>query len=307
MDRKINLARIAGKTSKIPRAINSPVKNPILQNLAVGQSATQSPYFSPIAGRTRNRLIAKVEATKQLPNDVKPTLPSETVTKIEDKLATGPKKSPERKHIKVEYDENVKQDFVPVEIKQEIKEEIVEEEKPVKQAKKRSSGGNVKTESMKDEPNIKTEESEGSSLDTKHTKWEPTNWHQLLANIREMRKERTAPVDTMGCDKCYDEYVDEKTKRFHHLVALMLSSQTKDAVTYAAMSRLRKHGLTPEKMIETKVDELEQLLYPVGFYKTKAKHIQKTSQVLVKKFDSDIPNDIKGKLPKIFLEIHSHM
>lgn len=98
----------------------------------------------------------------------------------------------------------------------------------------------------------------------------------------------------MGCDKCYDEYSDEKTKRFHHLISLMLSSQTKDGVTYEAMGRLKRHGLTPQKMIETSTADLEQLLYPVGFYKTKAKHIQMTSQVLIDKFDSDIPNDIKG-------------
>lgn len=74
----------------------------------------------------------------------------------------------------------------------------------------------------------------------------------------------------------------------------MLSSQTKDAVTYEAMSRLKRHGLTPETMVGTSTSELEQLLYPVGFYKTKAKHIQKTSQILIDQFQSDIPNDIKG-------------
>ncbi|XP_053221613.1 endonuclease III-like protein 1 isoform X3 [Podarcis raffonei] len=45
----------------------------------------------------------------------------------------------------------------------------------------------------------KTNEAEG-----KKQKWEPKNWEQHLSNIREMRKERDAPVDQMGAGKCFD-------------------------------------------------------------------------------------------------------
>jgi endonuclease-3 len=45
-----------------------------------------------------------------------------------------------------------------------------------------------------------TEETENKKL-----KWEPKNWREVLNNLREMRKQRDAPVDTMGCDKCADE------------------------------------------------------------------------------------------------------
>lgn len=34
--------------------------------------------------------------------------------------------------------------------------------------------------------------------------FEPANWQQVLENIREMRKKRDAPVDSMGCEKCFD-------------------------------------------------------------------------------------------------------
>lgn len=36
---------------------------------------------------------------------------------------------------------------------------------------------------------------------------EPDNWAEVLENIREMRKDKNAPVDTMGCDKLYDDDV----------------------------------------------------------------------------------------------------
>lgn len=39
----------------------------------------------------------------------------------------------------------------------------------------------------------------------KKSRWEPNNWREVVTNIREMRRQRDAPVDTMGCDKCADE------------------------------------------------------------------------------------------------------
>lgn len=69
----------------------------------------------------------------------------------------------------------------------------------------------------------------------------------------------------------------------------MLSSQTKDQTTYDAMNRLKATGLTPQTMIAINVSELEKLLCPVSFYKTKVKNIQKAAQILIDQYDSDIP------------------
>lgn len=84
-----------------------------------------------------------------------------------------------------------------------------------------------------------------------------------------MRKKHPAPVDTMGCESCADENVDEKTKRYHTLLSLMLSSQTKDQITYEAMKRLkdRCEDLTPSNILKLSDFELEDLLKPVSFYK----------------------------------------
>jgi endonuclease III len=54
-----------------------------------------------------------------------------------------------------------------------------------------------------------------------------------------MRKDKTAAVDSMGSEKCCDKDAPDKTKRFQKLVALMLSSQTKDEITYQACQRLK--------------------------------------------------------------------
>lgn len=46
----------------------------------------------------------------------------------------------------------------------------------------------------------------------------------------------------------------------------MLSSQTKDEVNYAAMQRLKQHGLTVDKILEISDEQLGKLIYPVGFW-----------------------------------------
>lgn len=47
----------------------------------------------------------------------------------------------------------------------------------------------------------------------------------------------------------------------------MLSSQTKDETTYAAMERLRKHGLTLDNILRTELEVLGKLITPVSFWK----------------------------------------
>ncbi|KAH8395707.1 hypothetical protein KR222_010264, partial [Zaprionus bogoriensis] len=144
------------------------------------------------------------------------------------------------------------------------------------------------------------------------------DWWQQLQNIRMMRAETPAPVDTQGCHQCADADADAKvsmrsesrsaslshclqTQRFHKLVALMLSSQTKDEITFEAMKRLKAKTLTPSSVQQTPVDVLEGLLYPVSFYKNKAKYLKQTAAILVEKYDQDIPDSIEEllKLPGV--------
>ena len=66
--------------------------------------------------------------------------------------------------------------------------------------------------------------------------WKPENWEDVFENLRKMREIRNAPCDMGKADK--SKY-SEKERRFHCLVALMLSSQTKDEVNHAAVTRLK--------------------------------------------------------------------
>lgn len=71
--------------------------------------------------------------------------------------------------------------------------------------------------------------------------------------------------------------------------------------TFAACQRLKTIGFNAKSIAAAELSKLEQLLHPVGFYKTKAKHIKNSSLILVNDFDSDIPDTLEGlkRLPGV--------
>jgi len=77
---------------------------------------------------------------------------------------------------------------------------------------------------------------------------------------------------------------------FQTLISTILSARTKDSTTYPASKRLFAKFPTPQKLSRAKAREVERLIFPVGFYKTKAKHIVATSKILL--------CDFKGKVPR---------
>jgi endonuclease-3 len=81
----------------------------------------------------------------------------------------------------------------------------------------------------------------------------------------------------------------------------MLSSQTKDQITAAAMKRLQKHGLSAESISECNEDGLAELIKPVGFYRVKARNLIKTAQLICDAFEGDIPDSLEGlqRLPGV--------
>ena len=122
----------------------------------------------------------------------------------------------------------------------------------------------------------------------------PANWLQVYENVLKMRSGRDAPVDRMGCEKAHDDKAEDKVRRFQCLVSLMLSSQTKDEVNFAAMTRLKERGLTPENIVAMSDKELGELIYPVGFWKRKVAYLKRTSEILLREYDGDIPDTVNG-------------
>ncbi|CAM6097622.1 unnamed protein product [Calypogeia fissa] len=100
-----------------------------------------------------------------------------------------------------------------------------------------------------------------------------------------MRPGRDAPVDLLGPAQLVDKNAFLETQKFQVLVAAMISSQTRDAVTAAAMKRLHAlpGGLTVKHLAESdlSMERLEEVLKPVGFYRQKAKQLKSMAEILI--------------------------
>ena len=68
------------------------------------------------------------------------------------------------------------------------------------------------------------------------------------------------------------------------LIACILSLRTNDKTTYPATLRMLELAGTPEEMMEVDIEDLEKAIYPVGFYKNKAKQIIELSKEIVENF-----------------------
>ncbi|MDD3620539.1 MAG: exodeoxyribonuclease III, partial [Desulfobulbaceae bacterium] len=88
---------------------------------------------------------------------------------------------------------------------------------------------------------------------------------------------------------------------FRILVATILSARTRDEVTAAACRRLFKRVAAPEDLEALRVDELEKVIYPVGFYRSKAKHLARLPAALREYFQGRIPDDVESlvRLPGV--------
>eukprot|EP00045_Choanoeca_perplexa_P004950 m.42003 g.42003 ORF g.42003 m.42003 type:complete len:286 (+) comp12847_c0_seq1:82-939(+) len=123
----------------------------------------------------------------------------------------------------------------------------------------------------------------------------PAHWQAHLENIRTMRAKRDAPVDLLGCEVLADPAAEARIQQFHVLVALMLSSQTRDEQTAAATRRLQAlpGGLTPRNIIKLPEATIAETIQGVGFWRRKATYLKVTSQALVDNHDGCVPASLK--------------
>jgi endonuclease III len=79
---------------------------------------------------------------------------------------------------------------------------------------------------------------------------------------------------------------------FRILVGTILSSRTQDATTAAAVSKLFSRAKNPAELAALSEPEIEALIYPVGFYHTKAKQLKQLPAALEKNFNGRVPDEI---------------
>ncbi len=105
---------------------------------------------------------------------------------------------------------------------------------------------------------------------------------EILERIREKYLEWKKPVVT--------EMAQRRRDPFRVLISCILSLRTKDEVTKEASKRLFEAASTPEEMLKLSEEEIAKLIYPVGFYNTKAKNIKEICRTLVEKYNGRVPD-----------------
>ncbi len=83
---------------------------------------------------------------------------------------------------------------------------------------------------------------------------------------------------------------------FHILIATILSLRTKDTLTVVVAPRLFAVADTPQTMLELSEVQIAELIYPVGFYRTKARSIREVCALLLERYDGEVPNDLDALL-----------
>jgi endonuclease III len=82
---------------------------------------------------------------------------------------------------------------------------------------------------------------------------------------------------------------EQQEDPFQILIATILSARTQDATTHAASTRLFRRARTPRTMAKLSVKEIERLIYPVSFYRYKARYVKACCEMLVTRFHGRVP------------------
>lgn len=118
-----------------------------------------------------------------------------------------------------------------------------------------------------------------------HRLMRPEDIHEI---VRVLRKEvRQWPVPAIG------NYLETP---FTVLISCILSLRTQDKTTNAASERLFAIASTPKAMLAIPVGTIEKTIYPVSFYRVKAKTIHAISSEVLTRFGGNVPSTIEELL-----------
>ncbi len=106
----------------------------------------------------------------------------------------------------------------------------------------------------------------------------------VIRILKKETKKYTTPIVTEVKEKTSDPY--------KVLISCIISLRTKDRVTRESSRNLFLEAGTPEKMADIKESRIAELIYPAGFYKTKAKRIREISKTLTAQYNSKVPDEI---------------
>ena len=107
---------------------------------------------------------------------------------------------------------------------------------------------------------------------------------KILSSIKDLTDPLAPPVQS------FEKSIRSTPLRI--LISVLLSSRTKDGVTMGASERLFSAADTPEKILALGEVKIAELIYPVGFFRQKAKNIMKIAAKL-KETAGEVPTDFE--------------
>lgn len=112
---------------------------------------------------------------------------------------------------------------------------------------------------------------------------------EMMKALTEFFPEEAAPVITRISR-------GERSDPFIVLVGTLLSLRTKDETTEKVMDVLMPHVRTPRDLLRIPGGELEKMIYPVGFYRNKAKVLREVAATIIKSYGGRVPDTIEELL-----------
>ena len=112
--------------------------------------------------------------------------------------------------------------------------------------------------------------------------------HSVIRALREFSKNRDLPI--------VEQIERESRDPFQVLISCLLSLRTKDEVTDPASRRLFARARTPQQLLSLSLSKIRKLIYPVGFYRTKAVRIHQICQHLLGRFQGKVPQTLEELL-----------
>jgi endonuclease-3 len=110
-----------------------------------------------------------------------------------------------------------------------------------------------------------------------------TQLSRAIPRLKKVLQDKRTPVVTE---------ISKRQDPFRVLVSCLLSLRTRDEVTVEASHRLFQLADTAEKLVQIPIETLEQIIYPVAFFRNKAKSLQAICRTLIDHHQGQVPRKL---------------
>jgi endonuclease-3 len=95
--------------------------------------------------------------------------------------------------------------------------------------------------------------------------------------------------------------MEERGDPFKILIGTILSARTRDENTTRILNRLFQRFKNSKELAEADIEEIKMIIHSTGFYNIKARRIKEVSELILKRFNGKVPDDVESllKLPGV--------